>query len=243
MAISPIRFPPRDVDHRAPWPRSRRDWPAVRRGPRRWHPSAAGCREVLLRTTASAPMPSMFVKAVTGSSARSLARFESTARASGCSDSFSTDPATISSSSAEVPGGGDQIHHLRLAERQRAGLVEDHHVELVASSKRRGVLEQDAVHGPGPVPTIGGIGVARPSASGAGDHEHRDRQGGRHSRVGRAPRTRRRRSSTPIDGNHDQPLRCLGRPAAVPAPLVLRLLHQLLTICASAVSAPTLVAR
>ena len=54
----------------------------------------------------------------------------------------------------------------RLAFGQRAGLVDDERVDLLQHFERLGVLDEDAVVAPRPVPTMIAIGVASPSAQG-----------------------------------------------------------------------------
>ena len=62
-------------------------------------------------------------------------------------------------------GGGDG-DDFGLAARERAGLVEHDGVQRGRLLERHRVLEEDAALGPSPVPTMMAVGVASPSASG-----------------------------------------------------------------------------
>ncbi|MDT4821764.1 hypothetical protein FQZ97_549500 [compost metagenome] len=68
-----------------------------------------------------------------------------------------------------------QRHHLGLADRQRAGLVECHHADAMRHFQRLGVLDQDA----GTRPRAGARhdrgGRGQPKRAWAGDHQHRHR--------------------------------------------------------------------
>ena len=73
-------------------------------------------------------------------------------------------------------GSHHQVHHLGLAHRQRAGLVEDDDVQLGCVLQRRRVLEQDAVHGAEPGSDHDRHRGCQPKRIGARDHEDGDRE-------------------------------------------------------------------
>ena len=73
-------------------------------------------------------------------------------------------------------GSRHQVHHLRLAHRQRAGLVEDDDIQLGCVLQRRRVLEQDAVHGAEPGADHDRHRGCQPKRIGARDHEDGDRE-------------------------------------------------------------------
>ena len=65
-----------------------------------------------------------------------------------------------------VPVGGDEVGEGGLANGQRAGLVEDDHVECAMPSSVAASLIRMPWRAPIPVPTATAVGVASPSASG-----------------------------------------------------------------------------
>ena len=100
-------------------------------------------------TRALAPCPSTLANSAAGGKAIPCARCM-IALASGCSEfAFKG-----SRGGKQVIRGNtlrsDHVHHLRCAERQGSGLVEDHGVELVRILQGLGVLDKNAVAGPEP---------------------------------------------------------------------------------------------
>ena len=89
-----------------------------------------------------------------------------TARAIGCSDASSTEPARRSSVVGVDAGRGDDVDQLHAALGDGAGLVEHRGVDpLVASSTSPPLITMPS-WAPRPVPTMIAVGVARPSAHG-----------------------------------------------------------------------------
>jgi len=70
---------------------------------------------------------------------------------------------------------GRHFHHFGLAERQRAGLVEDHDVQVCGVFERRGVLDQDAVLRAAAGADHDRHRGRKTKRVGARDDEHRDR--------------------------------------------------------------------
>ncbi|OIQ71294.1 hypothetical protein GALL_470890 [mine drainage metagenome] len=116
-------------------------------------------------SSARAPMPSTLVNAPAGSSARPRARLR-IASASGCSENFSTAAAVFSRSSSAMPAANANSTTSGCPRVSVPVLSKTTTFNRVASSSAEAFLNKMPFMAPSPVPTITAIGVARPSASG-----------------------------------------------------------------------------
>ena len=219
-------------------PRRQLDARVARAAPGR--PTSSACPS----TTPSTPSPSRLTNSSTaGSSPTSAARGARRSRAPiGCSDACSSAPTRRSSSARSTPVGERRRRRRHAPARDGAGLVEHDRVDAARRLEHLGPLDQDAE-----LRAAAGADEQRrrrrePERAGAGDDQHRD--GGRQRE---RRRSRRRASQTPSvasgerdhDGHEDR-RDPVGEPLhRRPCPSGPRVTRR--PICASAVSAPTLV--
>ena len=196
-------------------------------------------------TVAIAPWPGTFsnpvaVKpvdpAVVGVRGRSPA-------ASGCSDSRSTAAASASSSASSMPAATTSVT-------SGSPLVRVPVLSITTVSIRAEVssavafLNSTPRRAPSPVPTMIAVGVARPSASGQVIDHDGDREQQRHrQRLGRRTAPTRRRSAAPPSRATNTSQNAARSASRCPGALEFCACCTSATICASALSAPTLVAR
>ena len=120
------------------------------------------------------------------------------------------------------------LDHVRLAQCQCAGLVEDNHRQLGRVLQRRGVLEENAVHRTEARTDHDRHRCGQPERVGAGDHEDGNgEREGEQQRLAEDPEPHREGRESDDDGYEHQPLRGLVGEQLARRLRVLRFLHQL----------------
>ena len=178
----------------------------------------------------------------TWAAAPSRGRGRAIARAIGCSDADSTAPTRRSASSRVGPSVVDDVDQRHDARGDGAGLVEHHGVEPACRLEHLRALDEDAQLRAAARADEERRRGGQAQCAGARDDEHGD--GGGERLIGVAGRDQPDGERHGCDDDHDghEHRATRGRRAAAPAPFPTAPASTRRPICASAVSAPTLVA-